>query len=172
LDLGLTLLDQVWEAGYRWDVFTWPDDMGYKGKTFFSPQLYRDLIKPVHRRAVEWAHAKGCKVRLHSCGNIYPFIPDLVEIGIDALNPLEVKAGMDPLALKKAFGHSLVLHGGVNAALWGDTEAVVAEIERIMPEMKKGGGYIFASDHSIPSSVSLEGMRQIVSAAKRAGRYG
>jgi len=172
LDLDLALLDQVWEAGYTWDAVTWPDDMGFKGKQFFSPAMYRSLLKPVHKRAIEWIHSKGGYAHLHSCGNIMPFVPDLLEIGVDCLNPMEVKAGMDPLALKRDCGDRLVLHGGVNAVLWDDRDAIVAEIERLVPALKASGGYIFASDHSIPSSVSLENFRAILDAVKRAGAYG
>jgi uroporphyrinogen decarboxylase len=92
LETDLALLDLVWEAGYEFDCVSWPDDMGYKHNQFFSLSVYRDLVKPFHRRAIEWAHAKGVKAHLHSCGNINPFVPELVEIGLDALNPLEVRA--------------------------------------------------------------------------------
>lgn len=171
LDVGLALLEQVLEAGYTFDVVHWPDDMGYKQNQFFSIGMYRELLKPVQKRAVEWAHARGIKVHLHSCGDIRPLVPELVEIGIDALNPMEVKAGMDPLDIKRRFGRELVLHGGLNVVLWDDLEAVEAEMRRIMPELKAGGGYIFASDHSIPSSVSLPTFRRIVELYKELGSY-
>ena len=171
LDSCKALLQRVWDAGYRFDEINWPDDMGYKGTTFFSPSLYRELLKPYHRSAVEWAHEKGIYARLHSCGNIMSLVPDLVEIGLDALNPLEVKAGMDALALKKRYGDKLVFHGGVNAVLWDDADAIIGEIDRVVPVMKENGGYIFASDHSIPNSVSLENFRKIVEEVKRVGSY-
>lgn len=171
LDVGLALLDMVWDAGYTFDEIFWPDDMGYKLNQFFSIQVYRELVKPVHKRAADWAHARGIKVRLHSCGDVRPFIPDLVEIGIDCLNPIEVKAGMDPLAIKKEYGDRLVLHGGVNAVLWDNREAIEAEIKRVVPVLKKNGGYIFSSDHSVPSSVSLEDFRTIIALAKEMGSY-
>ena len=81
LDVQLALYDQVWEAGYHFDEITWPDDMGYKGTQFFSVQMYRDLLQPVHKRAVDWAHAHGVKVRLHSCGDVRPFVPEFIKIG-------------------------------------------------------------------------------------------
>lgn len=171
LDSCIALFDKVWDAGYRFDCINWPDDMGYKGRTFFSNDMYRELLKPVHKRAIEWAHKKGIYAHLHSCGNIMSRIDDLVEIGIDALNPLEVKAGMEPLTLKQKYGDKLVLHGGVNAVLWDDKEAIIAEIERVVPALKENGGYIFSSDHSIPNSVSLENFRAIVETVKRVGRY-
>lgn len=171
LDVGLALLDMLWEAGYTFDAITWPDDMGYKYHQFFSVDTYRDILKPVHKRAIDWAHAHGIKARLHSCGDITPLVPELVDIGLDALNPLEVKAGMDPIALKAKFGDKLVLHGGINAVLWDDVEAIEAEMRRVLPVLKESGGYIFSSDHSVPSSVSLENFRHIVSLAKELGSY-
>ena len=171
LEIQLSLFDMVWEAGYEFDGISWPDDMGYKGSQFFSVDMYRELIKPIHKRAVEWAHAKGAKAHLHSCGDVNPFIPELIEIGLDALNPLEVKAGMDPVHLKKAWGKDLVLHGGINAVLWDHPDQISAEMERVIPIAKQGGGYIFSSDHSVPSSVSLEDFRHIVELAKSLGTY-
>ena len=171
LDLNIAMLDMLWDEGYTFDEVEWPDDMGYKGTTFFSLNVYRDLIKPVQKRAVEWAHSKGVKARLHSCGNINRFIPEFIEIGIDGLNPLEVKAGVDPADIKRKYGDKLLLHGGVNAVLWDDAEAIIAEIARVVPVLKENGGYIFASDHSIPSSVSLENFTHIIEAAKKYGKY-
>ena len=95
----------------------------------------------------------------------------IMETGVDALNPLEVKAGMDALAIKKQYGDRLVLQGGINAVNWGDAEEIVAEIREKVPVLKENGGYIFASDHSIPNNVSLENMKRIVAAAKETGRY-
>lgn len=171
LDVGTALLDQVWDAGYHFDCVSWPDDMGYKNTPFFSLQTYREVLKPFQKKAVEWAHAKGARARLHSCGNIMPFLPDLVEIGMDGLNPIEVKAGMDPTLIKRTYGDRLLLHGGINAVLWDKPEAIKAEMERVVPVLKQNGGYIFSSDHSVPSSVSLEDFRGIVTLARELGRY-
>jgi uroporphyrinogen decarboxylase len=171
LDVNLALLDMVWEAGYTFDSVIWPDDMGYKQKQFFSLEMYRKLVKPVHQRAIDWAHARGIKAHLHSCGNIMPLVPELIGMGLDALNPLEVKAGMDPIGLKRQYGDRLVLHGGINAVLWNDLPAIEAEMRKVVPVLKQSGGYIFSSDHSIPSSVSLEGFRRIVALAKELGAY-
>lgn len=171
LEVELKLLDMVWDAGYTFDCIVWSDDMGYKHNQFFSLKTYRELVKPFHRKAIEWAHAKGIKARLHSCGDVNPFVPELVEIGLDGLNPIEVKAGMDPVALKKQYGEKLLLHGGINAVLWNDLEAMEAEIQKVVPVVKESGGYIFSSDHSVPSNVSLESFRRIVELAKKAGRY-
>jgi uroporphyrinogen decarboxylase len=98
-------------------------------------------------------------------------VPELVEIGLDALNPLEVKAGMDPIALKQKFGDKLVFHGGINAVLWDKPELITAEMRRTVPVLKQNGGYIFSSDHSVPPTVSLEDFRHITGLAKTLGAY-
>ena len=171
LDCCIKQFDKIWDAGYRFDAIRWPDDMGYKGTTFFSNDLYRELLKPVQKRAIDWAHERGMFAHLHSCGNIMSRIDDLVEIGLDALNPLEVKAGMEPLTLKEKYGDKLALHGGINAVLWDDKEAILEEIRRCVPVLKQNGGYIFSSDHSIPNTVTLDTFKAITEEVKRVGSY-
>lgn len=172
LDMCIAQFDMIWDAGYHFDSITWPDDLGYKGTTFFSKNMYREFLKPVHKRAVDWAHNKGILAHLHSCGDVMSFVPEFVDIGVDGLNPLEIKAGMDPIQLKKEYGDVLTLHGGINAVLWDNKEAIISEINRLVPVLKENGGYIFSSDHSIPNSVSLENFRAIVEAVKAAGKFG
>ena len=145
--------------------------MGYKGTSFFSPELYREVLKPFHSRAVKWAHDRGIYAHLHSCGNIMGLLPDVIDTGVDALNPLEVKAGMDTLKIKKEYGDKIVLHGGINAVKWKDPDAIIAEIEEKVPVLKENGGYIFSSDHSIPNDVSLENMKLIINKVKELGKY-
>lgn len=171
LNTSLDLCQRILDAGYEFDGIFWYDDMGYKGSPFFSPTLYRELLKPYHKKAVDWAHERGMVTELHSCGFIEPLLPDIIETGVDMLNPLEVKAGMDPFKLKSLYGDKLAFHGGINAQLWDDIELVKAEMERIIPAIKEGGGYIFASDHSIPNSVSLQNMTEIAKLAHQLGKY-
>ncbi len=171
LEVDIALFEMVWDAGYTFDCVAWPDDMGYRHSQFFSLEMYRELLKPAHKRACDWAHARGCKVHLHSCGDIEPFVPDLIEIGIDMLNPLEVKAGMDPVKLKAAYGDRLAFHGGLNALLYETPGAMWDEMRRVIPVMKEGGGYIAGSDHSVPESVGLEEFREFVRLAKELGSY-
>ncbi len=171
LNTSLDLCQRILDAGYEFDGIFFYDDMGYKGTSFFSPDIYRELLKPYHKRAVDWAHERGMVAELHSCGFIEKLLPDILETGVDLLNPLEVKAGMDPARLKETYGDQLAFRGGINAQLWDDFDLVKAEMERIIPIMKEGGGYIFASDHSIPNSVSLERMKEIADLAKKLGQY-
>lgn len=171
LDLSIALLEMIWDKGYTFDAIFWADDMGYRQNQFFSLSRYREILKPFHQRTIEWAHSKGIKAQLHSCGDINPFVPDLVEIGLDALNPLEVKAGMDPINLKQKYGDKLLFRGGINAVLWDDFDAISAEMRKVIPVLKESGGYFFSSDHSVPSSVSLDNFRRIVQLAKELGSY-
>jgi len=171
LDVSLALLEMIWDAGYHFDEVSWPDDMGYKHNLFFSVNKYIELLKPLHKRVIDWAHQRGVVVRLHTCGDITPLIPHFYEIGLDALNPLEVKAGVNPIELKKKFGDKMTFHGGINAMLWDDKDAITEEIRRVLPVMKENGGYIFSSDHSIPSAVSLENFRYIIDLVKELGSY-
>ena len=171
LDVGLALQDRVWKAGYTFDSITWTDDLAYKNGLFLSLPMYRELLKPVQRRAVDWAHAHGVKVRCHTDGNISALLPDLVDLGVDILHPLEAKAGMKPLEVKRAYGSQLTVHGALNAALWTDLDAIEAEIRRFVPTLMQSGGYIFASDHSIPNSVSFQNIQAIIGFAKKYGSY-
>ena len=171
LNHTIALYDRLWDAGYHFDEMFWYDDMGYKGTTFFSPNMYRELLQPYHTRAVKWAHADGVYAQLHSCGGIMTLLPDIVATGVDALNPLEVKAGMDVFEIKRKYGDRLTLHGGINAGKWSDADAILAEIDEKVPVLKQNGGFIFSSDHSIPNAVSLDNMKRIVAEVKRVGRY-
>jgi uroporphyrinogen decarboxylase len=170
-DLNFALLDRIWDEGCRFDQLFWCDDMGYKLNQFFSVRTYRNILKPIHKKAIDWAHNKGIKACLHSCGDIRPFIPDLVEMGLDGLNPLEVKAGVDPLAVKQEFGDCLLLHGGINAVLWDDIDAMEASVRENLPALMKNGGYVFGSDHTTPNNVSLTDFKHIVDVVKEVGRY-
>ncbi len=171
LDTQLKLYDRMWAAGYDFDALRWPDDLGYKGTLFFSPDMYRRLLKPAHKKAIDWAHAHGIPALMHSCGKVDSLIPDFIDIGLDCLNPLEVKAGMNPTALKRLYGSELAFYGGINAVNWSNTAAMEAEVRRVVPEMKRGGGYIFASDHSVPPDVSLKDFRHIIEVAKEVGSF-
>jgi len=171
LDVDIALYDMVWDAGYHFDDMLWYDDMGYKGTQFFSLDMYRNLVKPAHERACRWARDHGIHTCLHSCGNISKFIPDMIEIGVEMLNPVEVKSGLDPVALKKEYGARLGFYGALNAVLYTEPDKMWNEMRRVVPALKKNGGYIASSDHSVPETVSLEEFREFVRLAKELGSY-
>lgn len=95
-----------------------------------------------------------------------PLMPDVVATGIDALNPIEIKAGMDIKKLKDDYGKKLVLHGGINAVLWDQHDEILKALDESLPILTRDGGYIFASDHSIPNSVSLNNFKDIIAKVK------
>ena len=79
---------------------------------------------------------------------------------------------MDPIWMKKTYGDKLLLHGGIDILLWEDAEKVKEEMKRVVPVMMENGGYVFSSDHSVPSSISLDEYKEIVEPAKKIGRFG
>jgi len=170
-EVQLALFDLAWDRGYRFDGLRWPDDLGYRNGLLFSPQIYRDVLKPVHKRACDWAHEKGVKVMLHSCGGVAELIPDLIDAGIDALNPIETKAGMDLIEIKRLYGGQLVLEGGIDVRVMSDPVAIEEEIRTKVSAAKQGGGYIFHSDHSVPDSVSLKDYERIIELVEMYGKY-
>jgi len=171
LDLNLAMLGMAWDRGFRFDAVRWPDDMGYRNGLLFSIDTYRTVVKPAQKRMIDWCHDRGVKAMLHSCGNIMDLIPDLVEIGLDALNPLEQKAGMDVFELKGKWGDKLVLEGGIDARVMTDGEAIEEEIRTKLAVLKENGGYIFHSDHSVPENVSFADYCRIMELARYYGKY-
>jgi uroporphyrinogen decarboxylase len=98
-------------------------------------------------------------------------VPELVDLGLDVLNPLEIKAGMDPIGIKERFGERLSLRGGFDARNWSAWDTAAAEIREKLPTLMAGGGYVFSSDHSIPDAVGFETMRRIIELVKEVGTY-
>ena len=111
------------------------DDLGYKGKPFMSPAMYTEIIYPNHKRLFSWAHSKGLPVILHSDGFVEPLLPWLIDAGIDCLQPIEVKAGMDLIKLKKEFGDKISFIGGMDARtlVANDLDAVYTDLEKKLP---------------------------------------
>jgi len=170
-DLALALLDMIWERGYEFDEFNFCDDLGYRNGLLFSPELWHKLVRPYHKRTIDWAHEHGIPAHLHSCGRVRELIPAFIELGLDTLNPLETKAGMDPIALKHEYGEKICLRGGFDIMNWNSYEKAEADIKEKLPVLKESGGYIFASDHSIADDVSVENYIKIVALAKEVGKY-
>lgn len=171
LDLDLALLGMAWDRGYTFDAVRWPDDMGYRNGLLFSKDMYRRIIKPAQKRMIDWCHDRGVKTHLHSCGNVMELVPEFVEIGLDALNPLEQKAGMDALQLKREFGDKLVLEGGIDVRNMTDGAKIEQEIREKLPILMENGGYIFHSDHSVPEDVSFADYCRIMELARYYGTY-
>lgn len=135
------------------------EDMGFKERPFMSPEMYEDIVEPGHKRLFDYLHGKGLKVIVHSCGFVEPLVPGLIRSGMDCLQAMEVKAGMDMPRLAKQYGKQIAFFGGVDArALISNDRAILdAEMDRaILPLMEMGCSYILHSDHSIPPEVKYE----------------
>lgn len=171
LELNIAMLSMAWDRGYEFHAVRWPDDMGYRNGLLFSIDTYRKILKPAQKRMIDWAHNRGVKAMLHSCGNIMDLVPDLVGIGLDSLNPLEQKAGMDVFELKSKWGDELVLEGGIDVRTMTDGQQIEQEIAQKVPVLKDNGGYIFHSDHSVPEDVSFADYCRVMELARYYGRY-
>ncbi len=148
------------------------DDLGTTRSPMVSPALYDRLIRPHHQRLCEHFAADGLTTILHSDGNVAPLIPSFLAAGFRGLHPLECKAGLDVRELRRTYGERLILFGNIDArALAGTAEQVVAEVTAKVTAGMAGGGYLFHSDHSVPSDVSLSNYRLALATAREVGRY-
>ena len=152
------------EAGKPDGVWMY-EDLGYKGGLFCSPQVFAELFFPYYREMVEFFHSLGLPVVLHSCGNVTEALPLIVEAGFDALNPMERKAGCDPLAIAERYGDRLALVGGLDARVLesGDRRLIRREVTELVEGLKaRGARYVFASDHSVSTNVKYEDFQYAV----------
>jgi uroporphyrinogen decarboxylase len=149
------------------------EDMGFKAKPFMSPDMYARLIKPAHDLTFGYAKSLGLPVTVHSCGFVEPLVPGLIDAGMDCLQVIEVKAGMDLLKLHREFGDRIAFMGGLDVrALYTNDRAVIdAELEAKIPIVKQGFNYIVHSDHSIPNTVEYDTYRYFVDRALELGTY-
>jgi len=143
-------------AGLGYDGAWVCGDMGYRNGLLFSPGVYRGVFQESDRMLTDFFHARGLPVVLHSCGNVSELLPDIIDSGFDCLMPLEVKAGMDLVKLKRQFGERIALMGGIDVRTMTDPSAFARELDAKLPTAKEGGGYIYHSDHSVPKDVSFE----------------
>jgi uroporphyrinogen decarboxylase len=167
-DLNLRLMDILFAEEGEPDAIWYYEDMGFKERPFMSPQMYRDIIFPSHKRSFDYAHNRGKSVIVHSCGFVEPLIPGLVEAGMDCLQAMEVKAGMDLLRIKKTYGGRIALFGGmdIRALETNDPAKIDAELAAKLAPAMAGGGYILHTDHSIPPSVEYATYKYFVNRAR------
>ncbi len=160
------------EGGVPDGVFFY-EDMGFKAKPFMSPKMYKEIIWPAHKKTFDYAHSLGLPVIVHSCGFVEALIPGLIEAGMDCLEAMEVKAGMDLLKLKKQFGDRISFMGGMDIRTMAsnDYKAIEAELKKKLPMAMEGGGYILHSDHSIPQQVEYETYKHFVEFGLEMGTY-
>jgi len=147
-------------------------DVAYHKGTLFSPQYWRKHFKPGVKAMVDLCHEHGLPVIYHGCGNVSRIFEDFIEIGVDAYNPLEAKTGLDVVELRRRYGHRIAFCGNMDVRAWAT--AGFQELERIVLyklNAAKGGGYIFQSDHSVPSNVSGPSYDYVVRLVRERGQY-
>jgi uroporphyrinogen decarboxylase len=160
------------EEGYP-DGIWYYEDMGFKQHPFMSPRMYRQILQPAHTRTIGWAHARRLPVIMHSCGYVEPLVPGMLEAGIDCLQVIEVKAGMDLLRLYQNFGEVLSFMGGIDVRVLyhNNRSEIDAELEAKIPLVKGNYGYVLHSDHSIPNNVHPETYQYFIQKGLDLGKY-
>lgn len=158
-------------------VFTYWDDVAGQNGWLINPDLYRRRIKPKQKRLVEAIKRKtDAKLFFHGCGATRDLIPDLIDIGFEILNPVQVSArGMDTKELKTQFGKDIVFWGGgvdtQSVLPFGTPQEVVQEVKRRIDDLAPGGGFVFAAVHNIQAQVPPENIIAAFDTALDCGRY-
>jgi uroporphyrinogen decarboxylase len=157
------------EAGEFVDVVIYGDDVATQRAPLMRPDLYRRMVKPRHARMVAAVKRFGKPVLYHSCGSVYALIPDLIDAGIDALNPIQVSAAhMDTARLKREYGRYLAFWGGIDnqrTLPFGAPDDVRREVKRRTDDLADGGGYVLCAAHNLQQDVPPENVVAMYEAA-------
>jgi len=151
------------------------DDFGTQTGPLLSPAMWRQFLRPGFRAFIDLVKRFGCKIAHHSCGSIQPLIPDLIECGLDILNPLQPDvADMDPSDLKRRFGDRLCFHGSISiqrALPFGTPDDVRREVRERFDALAPGGGFVVCTAHNIQADTPLENVDALFNACQELGRY-
>lgn len=159
------------------DFLQFGDDLGGQDGPFMSPGIYREVFKPRHKKMWDFVHEKSrCKVFLHSCGSIYELLPDLIDAGLDVLNPVQTTSrDMGPEKLKKEFGKDIVFWGGCcntrDVLARGTPEEVRKDVEERIKILGEGGGLVFNQIHNILADIPPGNVIAMFKAAYEYGKY-
>ncbi len=165
------------ELGDNVDIIKSSDDLGTQKSLMISPQMYREILKPVHADFISFIKARTkAKIFFHSDGDVTPLIEDFIEIGVDILNPIQTSVGSmsDLLSLKKRFGSNIVFCGGIDTHRvlpYGSIEEVRQEVRRVMQILGPGGGCMIGAVHTVMNDVPPENVLAMVDAVEEFGHY-
>jgi uroporphyrinogen decarboxylase len=177
------ITDYCYEVGARsyplvrgkLDIVSHGSDFGTQQDTWMSLPMWREFVKPHFARLFALAKENGFKVYLHSDGAIRRLIPDLIEIGLDVLDPIQVRAaGMDPVGLKRDFGDRLAFHGAIDVQYtlpFGTCDEVRDEVLERLRTLGRGGGFILNNSHSLLPEFPLANVVTMYETAYESGRY-
>ena len=175
MERHMHMLEKVCTAvGDVVDILRFGDDLGMDTAMFMSLEKYRTLFKPYHTKLNEYVHKhSSMKTFLHSCGSIYPVIPDLIEAGYDILNPVQTSArDMDPVRLKQEYGKDITFWGGGcntrRILNMGTTKEVYEYTRRMIDIFYKDGGFVFNTEHNILPDVPPENIMSMYKAVEDA----
>jgi len=175
-DIWLQRADRILEAvGSLADVVMLGDDIAIQSGPVMSLDMYRRLMKPHHARIFAFLRAHtNARLMFHTCGNCYSQIPDLIEMGVQALNPIQVSAAElgDTARLKREFGKDLCFWGAIDTQHvlpHGTPEEVRAEVRRRISDLAPGGGYILSAVHNIQKEVPADNILAMLEAAYQYG---
>jgi len=171
-DLTIATVKKMLELGCKPDAVWLVEDMGGTHTTLFSPKIFDELLFPCHKKLADFLHENGIYFMMHSCGYIEPFLPGLVEAGLDVIQAVQANTGMHIKDLKPKFGDKLTFFGNISVqGFESGKDAIEAELREKIPIAMEGGGYIYHSDHSIPPEVSLETYLHAMQVLDEIGTY-
>jgi uroporphyrinogen decarboxylase len=177
-DLCKTLMGNfLRECGDDIDMIKIGDDLGMQNSLLMSPKMYRSIVKPFHADYISFIKSRTkAKVFFHTDGDVFPLIPDFIEMGVDILNPVQTSAGKmsDLHELKKQFGKNIIFCGAIDTHRilpFGTPDEVRAEVKRVIEILGAGGGYMLAPVHIIMPDVPPENILAMVDAAVEFGTY-
>jgi uroporphyrinogen decarboxylase len=181
LDKLLWLYKEMWsqylkEVGPYVQMVYFTDDIGAQNSMMISPDTFRSLLKPRLKDLID--HIKNLadvKFMYHTDGSVVPVISDIIEMGVDILNPIQTSAmGMDTYAMKESYGDRLCFHGAIDVQQmlpFSTPEEVRYDVAKRIFDLGRGGGYILSPCHNIGADVSPENILALFDAAKELGRY-
>ncbi|HSR13970.1 MAG TPA: uroporphyrinogen decarboxylase family protein [Thermodesulfobacteriota bacterium] len=163
--------------GENVDIIMFGDDFGLQNQTIVSPQMFRERLKPLMKKMVSSVKARTrAKVALHTCGSVFAYLDDFVDIGIDVLNPLQSNAkDMEAWKIKEKVGKRMALWGGIDThgvLPGGNPDDVRKEVKNKIAILGKGGGYMLSADHNILTDVPPQNLITMFDAAVEFGKYG
>lgn len=172
-ELTIKMQEILFEREGYPDGIWYYEDMGFKERPFFSLSMYKDIIQAGHKYTIDYAHSKNLPVIMHSCGYVEPLLPGMIEAGIDCLQVIEVKAGMDLLKLYEMYGDKIAFMGGIDVrTIYSNDEQIIdKELLSKIPKLKEKFAYVIHSDHSIPKTVNYETYRYFIKKALELGTY-
>ena len=166
----MSVIGRCLDEGIAFDGFMLVEDLGTTRGMLFSPDSWRAIHRPLVAAFGAFLRERGLHFWMHSCGNAEVIYEDLIACGLQVINPLEAKAGLDVCKLKRKFGDRLAFFGNMDVIAMAESrEAIEAEVRRKLTPFKEEGGYIYHSDHSVPPEVSLERYQYVMELVRKHG---